>query len=56
MVKDKIVNGWGDSGRGGSIDELRAFWEVCDELSVNGEFICRGEKIIPPGAICGKII
>lgn len=54
-MKDKIVNGWGDSGRGGSIDELRAFWEVCDELSVMGNSFAEERKLSHLVLFVGKL-
>lgn len=55
-IKNKIMNGWGSYQRKECDDDLKAFWEVRDGLSVCEEFICRGERVIPPGTVRSKLV
>lgn len=54
LVKDRISNGWSIQCK--TDPQIKPFWEVRNELSIDGQFVCRADKIIPPKGVRLKII
>lgn len=53
-IKDFVLNGW--TGKSKNDDVLKPYYHIRDEISVIDGVLCRGEKVIVPAVLRGRLI
>lgn len=53
-VAEHICKGWPNKGT--IISDIKSFWEIRKELSLDKDLIVRGYKVIPPTSLRGRVL